>query len=418
LINKIMSNNQSQTAPVQAPAAPPVQTTPPVQDLSTINLKNIPDPTKPSKGKIAGITIGVILFIGLIIGIYFLVTRSKDKDKGVNWLAVGDGDHKILSSEDGIDWTTTKYIFPAQVNAVAYGTDDIDQTLWVAATDPDGTQDSSLVYSYDGNNWLYGTGLSFNGGGYGIAYGLSSDDTTPLWVAVGSDTTVNHNILYSLDGQSWKSALGSFTNQINSVAYGLSSNGTSGKWIAVGDQATILGSSNGQTWSPITPPAGQTSVTFESVAYGLSSNGTGVWVATGSSTGNSFIYSIDGGVSWKEDTENPFTTTGNGVAFGLSSNGTSLWVGVGEGSITIKNSVNVRNWNDGSGVKFSGGGNGVAYGENIWVAAGDGRDELLYSNDGQSWKPTSGAKFSSKGLGVASKYLNSSLESKRSKLFP
>jgi len=410
-----MSNNQVQTN--SPPAAPS-------QDLSNINLnlKNTPDPTKLSKGQIAGIIIGFIIVAAIAVGVYLLIKKSKDKDKGVNWLAVGDGQHRILSSEDGIDWNTTNYTPNIAVNAVAYGTDDIDQTLWVAATNHDSTQDSTFIYSYDGNNWLPGTGLSFNGGGHGVAYGLSSDDTTPLWVAVGKDSTTNHNILYSLDGQSWDQVAGTFTNQINSVAYGLSSNGTSGKWIAVGNGASIFSSLDGQTWTLKAPPAGQTSVNFESVAYGLSSNGTNVWVATGSSNGNSFIYSNDGGDSWSEDTSGFFNPGGGkGVAFGLSSSGTSLWVGVGgiTGADSIKHSENVKNWTEGSGIKFSSGGTGVAYGNNIWVAVGDdSTNEILYSKDGQSWKATSGETHNGKGNGVASKYLNPSLESKSSKLFP
>jgi len=179
-----MSNNQIQTNPPQAA---------PSQDLLNTKL-NIPT-SQPSKGKIAGITIGVLLLLAAIGIAVYLLLKSKDEDKGVNWLAVGDGKYQILSSEDGIVWNKTNYIFGKEVNAVAYGMDDIGQTLWVAATEKDDDQDTNLIYSNDGNNWFTGAGTSFDKSGKGVAYGLSSDDTTKIWVAVG-DNTNKKNILF------------------------------------------------------------------------------------------------------------------------------------------------------------------------------------------------------------------------------
>ena len=190
------------------------------------------------------------------------------------YVAGGNGDpggnYNLLYSYEGLCWQVSSgYSFRTynQCNSVAYGvSSDKETKIWVAVGYKDIINDRCIIYSLDGITWNPSTGedftIDFNGFGADVAFGLN-DVGDPLWVAVG--TKNDSSILYSKNGQSWYKTSGiCFTYAGFGVAYGQDENGDS-LWIATGkdagvtDKNEILYSFNGISWK-----------TTEDAAFGLS----------------------------------------------------------------------------------------------------------------------------------------------------
>jgi hypothetical protein len=252
------------------------------------------------------------------------------------FVAVGRGD-AILTSPDGVTWTTQTLGTGYSLNGVTYGNGN-----FVAVGDY-----GIILTSTDGVNWTRQTSGT-NSELYGVTYGNG------LFVAVGGWGT----ILTSPDGVSWTAQTSGTGNWLYGVTYG---NGT---FVAVGYSGTILTSPDGVSW---TPQASGTGNWLYGVTYG---NGT--FVAVGNV--GTILTSPDG-VNWTRQTSGT-TSRLSSVAYG---NG--LFVAVGSGPI-LTSPDGVR-WT----VRTSGTGrslNGVTYGNGTFVAVGD-YGTIFTSLDGVNW---------------------------------
>jgi photosystem II stability/assembly factor-like uncharacterized protein len=228
---------------------------------------------------------------------------------------------------------------------------------WVPITPDPATNNWLYGLTYDGNMFigvgLYNTILNSNPADdldwtsgtsgvdthhlYGVAYGNGD------YVAVG----VIGTILHSSDGLTWTRITPPTTHYLQKVAWG---NGT---FVAVGGTGTILTSSNGSTWSVNY----WDSTYLMGVAYG-----NGYYVIVGD---NGTILTSPDTVTW---TLRPSGTTNTlmNVAYG---NGYFVAVGE-EGTILSAPYTNLATWTPRtSGITAWL--NGIAYGNNNFVAVGD-----------------------------------------------
>ena len=110
----------------------------------------------------------------------------------------------------------------------------VNETFMVAV----GQGTNKLLTSTDGLQWSTVSGTTFTTAGYGVAWNGA------MWVAVGEGT---NTILFSSDGISWTPASGT---TFTSVGWGVAWNGT--RWVAVGQGTnTILTSADGLTWTTV-----------------------------------------------------------------------------------------------------------------------------------------------------------------------
>jgi hypothetical protein len=252
------------------------------------------------------------------------------------FVAVGSGD-AILTSPDGVNWTTQTLGTGYGLNGVTYGNGN-----FLAVGDY-----GIILTSPDGVNWTRQTSGTSNHL-HGVAYGNG------LFVAVGGWGT----ILTSTDGVNWTPQTSGTGNWLYGVTYG------DGLFVAVGIDGTILTSPDGVNWTRQTSGTGNW---LRGVTYG-----DGLFVAVGD--GGAILTSPDG-VNWTRQTSGT-TSRLSSVAYG---NG--LFVAVGSGPI-LTSPDGVR-WT----VRTSGTGrslNGVAYGNGLFVAVGD-YGAILTSPDGVSW---------------------------------
>jgi hypothetical protein len=180
---------------------------------------------------------------------------------GSLWVAGGQGTTvpNLATSPDGITWTSrSSGLGTTGAVAVAW-----NGWMWVAVGGT-GSISDTIVYSYDGINWI-GAGSPFDNfdGGGGVAWNGS------LWVAVGGGSS--HTIATSPDGINWTGRGRTiFTGRGEGVAW----NGS--LWVVTGQGGVTLGtSSNGINWVVAPSPP-----TFSYSGYGVAWNGS-VWVATG-----------------------------------------------------------------------------------------------------------------------------------------
>jgi Fibronectin type III domain len=201
----------------------------------------------------------------------------------------GAGIDQVMSSTDGINWTT-------QSDGLAAGQDwrymIFADGLFVAVSAyPNSTNGDQVMTSPDGVNWTYRStppGLWSS-----VAYG---DGT---FVVVGNAQASDPIVMTSSDGVTWTAqSTPDNTTQLNSVAFG------DGTFVAAAYQVGTLGyqvmtSNNGVDWVGHTVPFG-CYWSNEAVAYG---NGT--WLIVGiASVGSpcttaTFITSTDGGSTWQ-----------------------------------------------------------------------------------------------------------------------
>ena len=289
-------------------------------------------------------------------------------------VAVGQGTNKLLTSTDGLQWSTVSgTTFTTAGYGVAW-----NGAMWVAV----GEGTNTILFSSDGISWTPASGTTFTSVGWGVAWNGTR------WIAVGQGT---NTILTSVDGMNWTASgiTGAFPS--SGIGNGVAWNGQ--RWVAVGYAAsTILTSVDGLSWSSAS------GTTFSVLGEGVAWNGTR-WIAVGEGT-NTILTSVDG-VSWTASgITGAFPSPGAG--YGVAWNGTR-WVAVGQATNTILTSVDGLSWSSASGTTFTSVGWGVAWNGARWVAVGQGTNTILTSADGLTWTTVSGTTFSASGQGVASR---------------
>ena len=307
---------------------------------------------------------------------------------GITWQAGGDGG--IFTSPDGIIWTINGIVpnFLPQVNAIA-----INKILPLVAPKapvPDPTTPFTLIGGRDtitGCRIAYSTdGITWNSSqqvasvfGNAVANALCWNGF--LWTG-GFDTDggLYPSIGYSYDGITWnESSSGSaiVPDFIQSIAWGVSFFLAYGY---TGSQYRLIKSTDGITWTNVTPSPFNIGGQYATLQY----NGS-VWilVGSGSGTGQSINYSVDG-ITWNNSVSgSAIFTTCNAIAW----NG-RIWTAAGENSganATVAYSSDGITWTLGTlpynpGTCFS-----IAWNESLFVMASS--LNLGYSYDGITWYP-------------------------------
>ena len=258
-----------------------------------------------------------------------------------------------------------------------------------------------------------GDTVQYAGSNYTVT-AINGDDVTMRKVVAQGDGPINWVAVPD-------SSFGTSNNNIRSVAWG---NNT---WVAVGQYGKIAYSSDGRSWTAVTPgtnsgqsgfPASGNSSGIDGVAFGnntfvavgvfgrMASSPDGrTWTAVTSSisgtnfniafgggrwfTGSSALsrgtmgYSTDGRTWTAVDVTGVFGASANG-SYGFAY-GNNRWVAVGSNG-KIAYSSNGTSWTAANvaNTGFSTNANAVAYGNNRFVAvSGGGR--IAYSTDGASW---------------------------------
>jgi gliding motility-associated-like protein len=273
------------------------------------------------------------------------------------WVAVantGTG-NRVMTSPDGITWTARTSAANNNWTSVAYG-----NGLWVAVASS-GTG-NRVMTSPDGVTWTIRNSAA-NTSWSSVQYGNG------LWVAVASSGTGNR-VMTSPDGITWTSQTSAADNNWTSVAYGNS------LWVAVASSGTgnrVMTSPDGIIWTARTSAADNN---WYGIAYG-----NGMWVAVAiSGVGNRVMTSPDG-IIWTAratptDATRQSVAFGNGLFVAVNTGGTGNRVITSPDGITwtLRNTNANRPWE------------GVAHGNGRFVAvANGGTPQLMTSDDGISW---------------------------------
>jgi hypothetical protein len=308
----------------------------------------------------------------------------------------------ILTSEDGISWTTREAQGDqfTEIHSIVFG-----NGMFVAVGDNGVTVPTFVMSSTDGISWAQNPGQGARAGG-GVAFGkglfvavsdiygqISTSKDGQQWTQQGSpvvtalyniayadDTFVavglTGNIVTSNDGVNWiYRSVGNHTD-LRDIAYG------NGVYTAISSThftpSDILRSTNGVDWLTVPLPWLRSTLwSFYSIVYG---NDT--FVAVGGYEGGATASSPDG-LTWigKEHQQGPY----GGVAFG---NGLFVAVGYDFGT---DNGI-VATSRDGLTWQQQGKANGsakplaaVIFAQGKFVAVGAG-GTLITSDDGVSWK--------------------------------
>lgn len=190
-------------------------------------------------------------------------------------LAVGAGG-KIVSSPDGITWTTqTNAASAADLNSVVFG-----GASYVAAG-----AGGVILYSADGLTWAAQTSGTTN-----PIYSMTSNGAS-TFVGVGARGTIVYG-----NGTTWSVAAPATANDLLAVTYG------NGRFVAVGAAGTLLTSTDAVTWTPV---ASSTTANLKAVAYGINATtATFLFVAGGAN--GALLTSLDG-VTWTSSSSLPVT---------------------------------------------------------------------------------------------------------------
>src|SRR6266568_1559224 len=240
----------------------------------------------PTSGRLYGVTYGNNSFVavgdhGLILSSDGLnwSTRNSNTDALLNGVAFGAdtfvavggsddfGNATILTSNDGVTWTPAQSGTPGVLTAVAY-----TNGIFVAVG-----AGGLILTSTDASTWVPATAgmpIDFNG----ITHGSGN------FVAVGGS-----EIRTSPDGVTWSMQHADTTNELYAVSFG------GGQFVAAG-AGVLLTSSNAANWTA--RDVGTNTVTLRGVAYGDGMATTVGILRTGSMTLTSAILTSNDFTNW------------------------------------------------------------------------------------------------------------------------
>jgi len=306
---------------------------------------------------------------------------------GITWQAVGQGG--IATSLDGLTWTLNAQGSALLPQGKAIAINKILPLVAPKAPLPDPTSPLTLVGGRDtitGCTIAYSTdGITWNSSqqvasvfGNAIANALCWNGF--LWTG-GFDTSGNYpSIGYSYDGITWNSSSSGsviIPDFIQSIAWGVTFFLAFGY---TGSQYRLIRSTNGITWTDVTPSPFNISGPYATLQY----NGS-VWVLTGngSGTGQSINYSYDG-ITWNNSISgSAIFRTCNTIAW----NG-RIWTAAGRNSSanpTVAYSSDGITWIQGTLTYDPGTSLSIAWNGSLFVMVGI--SNIGYSYDGITWYP-------------------------------
>jgi hypothetical protein len=221
----------------------------------------------------------------------------------------------ILTSFDGINWSSTTSAPAEDLHGITYG-----NHQFVAVGFDERNETGAALSSPNGVTWTRHAGTTNNLSA--ITYGNGQ------FVAVGGSAyyyypNSHSTILASPDGNTWTSRNPGTTNTLEGIIYG------NNLFVAVGSDSTVLTSVDGMTWTQQTSSALQYVDNFGGIAYG-----NGQFVAVGWSYLPSFgpIVTSPDGVHWTHRLT--LFPALHGVAFG-----NNTFIAVGDDGAILQSGV-------------------------------------------------------------------------------
>jgi hypothetical protein len=232
-----------------------------------------------------------------------------------NGLFVTIGSTKVMTSPDGITWTSHSIpSFGTSWNDVTYG----NGTFVAVGSQVNPPRNQNVMTSTDGITWtvLSNTNTAF---WYSVAFANSQ------FVAVNNSAGTS-SVMTSPDGTTWTTQATPNNGSWSSITYG------NGRFVAVRSSATgtvsdVMTSTNGTAWATSTTP---TTGLWNSITYG---NGLFVAASSVSPSTNAIMTSSDG-ITWTSRTTP--TITGN---WGTVTYGNGLFVAADSSSTNSTNAV-------------------------------------------------------------------------------
>lgn len=221
-----------------------------------------------------------------------------------NGLFVAVGNNSVITSPDGINWTSRTPAANLNWHSVVYG-----NGLFVAMVQGgscNGALNQCIMTSPEGVNWSIRTAAT-SSDWRSIAYGNGT------FVAVGFDVAHNY-VMTSPDGINWTSRNAAAIRNWDAITYG------NGKFVALANNGgvdRVMYSTDGISWAS---SSGQDPNDWQAITYG---NGLFVGVAQGVTSGF-FAMSSPDGITWTRratpaDNKWGGVTYGNGLFVAVSS---------------------------------------------------------------------------------------------------
>ena len=268
------------------------------------------------------------------------------------FVAVGSG--QVMTSPDGLTWTTTGALTNQWTN-IAYG-----NGLFVAGT-WNGATSTGIMTSSNGLNWTYRNATYHQDWTCGIAYGNGQ------FVACSASGSTNTEIMSSSDGINWSARTAPNVTSLSDITYG------NGLFVIVASTASttdILTSPDGVTWTPRVAPVANT---WQNVTYG---NGRFVAVSSNGTGANQIMTSVDG-ITWVSANSSPITNGWIGVTYGKG-----LFVAVAStgspGVNQVITSPDGLNWTQRIAPSYSTW-DAIAYGNGVFVVMGNSTSTIMTS---------------------------------------
>jgi len=284
------------------------------------------------------------------------------------------------SSVGGIDGTHNITITVTTVNSITGAIEDFDfegsakTGVFVAVGQAAGGSDSSIVTSDDGLTWTSrDTGNSFDDVASGLIDDGSSTFKQSVAVAVSNAT---NDTAYTEDGITWSATTfpGSFLSAgVKNVAFGQLGSGIN-RFVVIndGDNDVCYSDDGGANWT--LSSASMPATGYDAIAFGQ-----GKYVAVNSGT-TSAAYSTNGTV-WTGVT---LPGTAQTVADVVWGNGRFVTLG---GTNGIMYSLDGVTWYENSlTLPVAGTEKKLAYGHGVFVITSTDTDEVMYSQDGLYWQ--------------------------------